>query len=135
MIKEILIIEDNKHNELVLKKSLETAYKKNYIKFKPIIYSFASLKGALFFLKYKSPDLIILDLRLPDCKEKETFYKIQEVTTAPIIIYSCVSDMNLQEELIYAGAKKFIPKPIMNLIPTLSSEINDVMLSNEILYK
>lgn len=134
-MKYILVVEDNLVNQLVVKKSLNEAYNQSLITFNPKLYFCSTLKEAKKFLKNITPDLIILDLRLPDSEGENTFDEIRKATDCSIIVYSCLTKRNLQEDLLLKGARKFLVKPIEHTMATLANEINDVLASDEILYK
>lgn len=58
-----------------------------------------------------SPDLIILDLRLPDVPGGEVLESIRGWSTTPVIVLSIESDEAEKVRLLKAGADDFVTKP------------------------
>ncbi|MFI5154108.1 MAG: response regulator [Chitinophagales bacterium] len=91
----------------------------------------ASASQGLFAAARKQPELIVLDLGLPDENGQETLQKIREWSCIPIIILSVQSD---EEEIIRAldnGANDYMVKPfrsgeflarVRSILRTSSSE-------------
>jgi two-component system KDP operon response regulator KdpE len=67
----------------------------------------AALKVATF----SKPDLIILDLALPDLHGSEVLERIRSWSNVPIIILSVVSTEEVKVELLQAGADDYVVKP------------------------
>ena len=65
------------------------------------------LKAATF----SSPDLIILDLALPDLHGSEVLERIRSWSNVPVIIVSVVSSVDEKVRLLQAGADDFVVKP------------------------
>jgi two-component system, OmpR family, KDP operon response regulator KdpE len=57
------------------------------------------------------PDVIILDLGLPDCDGKEIIGKLREWTQTPIIVLSVREKENEKIQALDAGADDYITKP------------------------
>lgn len=99
----IQIIEDDPS----VKKLLEITF--NEYKFNHI--SCESKKtGIIMFLSH-NPDLIVLDLGLPDGDGKEFIKQIREISTLPIIVLSARHDEKEIIEALDAGADDYITKP------------------------
>src|ERR1700682_5662127 len=64
------------------------------------------LKAATF----NSPDLIILDLALPDLHGTEVLDRIRSWSNVPVIILSVVSSEDEKVRLLQAGADHFVVK-------------------------
>jgi DNA-binding response OmpR family regulator len=60
--------------------------------------------------KEEKPDLIMLDLGLPDISGIETLEKLREVTDAPILISSARTEQQIQKAMTL-GANDYITKP------------------------
>lgn len=103
MKKLIQIIED----DLSVKKLLEVTFKEydfNYI-------SCENKKNAMIMFLSHNPDLIIIDLGLPDGDGKDFIKQIREISKIPIIVLSARHD---EKEIIKAldfGADDYITKP------------------------
>jgi len=65
------------------------------------------LKAATF----SAPDLIILDLNLPDLHGSEVLERIRSWSNVPVIILSIVSSEDEKVRLLQAGADDYVVKP------------------------
>ncbi|MDH5719097.1 MAG: PAS domain S-box protein [Spirochaetia bacterium] len=103
----VLLIDDNKAERSYLKKSLE--------KLNVEFIEAGTGVEALKFMKIKRPDLILLDLKMPDMNGFEFLETIkgQEITNEIPIIAITVDDRIETRDKIFAyGADDFIAKPI-----------------------
>ena len=69
---------------------------------------------ALALLKEYRPDLIILDVMLPDINGKEVCHRVRADSTMEDVRIICISGMiedDKVQELKLAGADDFLPKP------------------------
>jgi CheY-like chemotaxis protein len=116
----LLLVEDNPRFARLIKEFLSNA--KN-IQFKIVIID--TLSEALEYLKKGNPDIILLDLILPDSKGLDTF---QAVYTAfpdiPVVIQTGLDDEELALEAVHKGAQDYIIK----------SEINEDILVRSMRY-
>ncbi|MDI1355127.1 MAG: response regulator transcription factor [bacterium] len=100
---EILIIDDELQIQKLLKITLQTSGYNS---------SFAlTAKEGLRLAKINNPDLILLDLGLPDESGQEVLKKLREWCTKPILILSVQSG---EEEIVKAldnGANDYVIKP------------------------
>lgn len=106
MLKEIFILED----DLEIQKMLQDYFEKNGFSAK----TFSNAESFLFEIKRKKPDIILLDLMLPDAdgieicknlKSKEDFSKI------PIIIISAKTQEMERVVGLEVGADDYVCKP------------------------
>src|SRR6202166_4251517 len=65
------------------------------------------LKAATF----SAPDLIILDLALPDLHGAEVLERLRSWSNVPVIILSVVSDEDEKVRLLQSGADDYVVKP------------------------
>ena len=65
------------------------------------------LKAATF----SAPDLIILDLGLPDLHGREVLERLRSWSNVPVIILSVVSNEDEKVRLLKAGADDYVVKP------------------------
>ena len=65
------------------------------------------LKAATF----SAPDLIILDLALPDLHGAEVLERLRSWSNVPIIVLSVVADEDQKVRLLQAGADDYVVKP------------------------
>jgi DNA-binding NarL/FixJ family response regulator len=57
-----------------------------------------------------SPDVVVLDLNLPDVNGLDGLVRIRNVTDAPIVVVSSMADNRVISGVIHAGANGFVPK-------------------------
>ena len=76
---------------------------------------FAAYNGeeALALLKRENPDLIILDVMLPDTERPSLSLEIREFSNAPIIFLSCKTQEIDKIIALSAGGDDYITKPFM----------------------
>lgn len=67
--------------------------------------------GALALAARHSPDLIVLDLGLPDLDGVEVIAGLRGWTTAPILVLSGRADSTEKVEALDAGADDYLTKP------------------------
>lgn len=113
----ILIIDDEKAIRRFLKTSLVSC---GYI-----IFEAENGIKALQESVYSHPDVIILDLGLPDIDGIEIIRKIRKRTKTPIIILSVREDINDKVTALNSGADDYLTKPFS--ITELLARINAVM--------
>ena len=104
-IKHILVVDDNKVNLVFTKQILHDYYNLTLV---------ISGKQALEFLSKKIPDIILLDLLMPDMDGIETLKKIKEnenLKNIPVIFLSATYDTAVQQECLKLGANDFVTKP------------------------
>lgn len=85
-------------------------------------------RDSLTLVEKETPDLIILDLGLPDMTWPEVFKQLKERTKAPVIILSCISDPEVIAEAQNAGAVDFMTKPAS--IKVLVSKLNHILVEH-----
>ena len=104
MIKNLIqIIEDDKS----VKKLLEIAFKEFEFEF----ISSENKKNALLMFLSHNPNLLVVDLGLPDGDGKDLIKQIREISKVPIIVLTARHD---EKEIIAAldvGADDYITKP------------------------
>jgi len=76
-----------------------------------------------------NPDLIILDLGLPDMDGKEVITRLREWTTTPVIVLSVRSDEVEKVSALDAGANDYVTKPFG--ISELMARIRVVLRNRE----
>src|ERR1700681_2289600 len=60
---------------------------------------------------FNSPDLIVLDLALPDLHGTEVLERLRSWSNVPVIILSVVSNENEKVRLLQSGADDYVVKP------------------------
>jgi signal transduction histidine kinase len=117
---EILIIEDNKLDRVLLKE-----YLKDINDFHFTLSEADTLRDGFKSLNTKLPDVILLDLNLPDSMALDTFFDLhKKVPNIPIIILTGISDTKLSLEAVKNGAQDYLDK----------AWINSIILYKSILY-
>lgn len=108
MIKQILIVEDNEDNSLLVEKILT-------------YYGFGTAvalngKSALDYCALHQPDLILMDLSLPDMDGIEVARLLRKNTRyqqVPMIALTANTMRGIQERAQEAGLNAFLTKPIL----------------------
>lgn len=78
------------------------------------VMSAGNLSEALENIRVTMPDLILLDLTLPDGSGKEVLYAIAAAANGvPIITVTGEDNQIIREQMLEAGAKAYILKPLM----------------------
>ena len=71
----------------------------------------ACLQDALDYLATsKHPDVIILDLNLPDVSGLDGLMRLLNMTKAPIVVVSSMADNQIISSVFLAGASGYVPK-------------------------
>ena len=99
----ILIVEDEDHIARVVKSSLEDAGYE--------VYRAPGLAEGRIEAATRSPQLIILDLGLPDGEGTDLIRTVRSYSNAPVIILSARSGDEAKVEALDLGADDFIAKP------------------------
>ncbi|MDO5520451.1 MAG: response regulator [bacterium] len=101
----LLVVDDNKTNLQVLKQLLSKEY--NVV---PVL----SGKMALHYIEKKRPDVILLDLLMPEMDGITTMEHIRRLPNGkdiPIIFLTADDDKRTEQSCLDAGAYDFIVKP------------------------
>ncbi len=100
---KILVIEDEKNVNNLLTALLEAnGYQ--------AIGATSCISGEMCFFSYR-PDLVILDLGLPDCDGAVLLQKIRKETLTPVIVLSARSDESDKVDALDMGANDYVTKP------------------------
>ena len=100
---KILIIEDETNIRSFIRANLETS---DY----QVICAETCILGMMMHASHH-PDLIVLDLGLPDLDGLELIQKVRETDTVPIIVLSARSNERDKVEALDLGANDYITKP------------------------
>jgi two-component system KDP operon response regulator KdpE len=100
---KILVIDDEKSIRRLLEVSLSS---ESYS-----VYLAKTGKDGLFQFDAVRPDIVILDLGLPDMEGVEVLSKIRERSCVPVIVLTVKGSDSDKVELLDAGADDFITKP------------------------
>ncbi|HEX7004050.1 MAG TPA: response regulator transcription factor [Trueperaceae bacterium] len=101
--KHILIVEDDHDINRFLTLELEDAGFQ--------VSSYESGIRGLSAVREDSPDLVVLDLGLPDLNGAEIARRIRHTDDTPIIILTAADDVGTKVEMLNAGADDYLAKP------------------------
>ncbi|HLR46524.1 MAG TPA: response regulator, partial [Deinococcales bacterium] len=73
--------------------------------------TYATGMRGLAAVRENCPDLVILDLGLPDLSGAEIARRIRRTGDTPIIILTAADDVNTKVEMLNAGADDYLAKP------------------------
>ena len=100
---KILVIEDDKYISNFIAVSLK---KENY----EVYISQSAADGLFMFASYR-PDIILLDLGLPDQDGLEIIKELRQFTEIPILVVSARGQENDKIEALDMGASDYVTKP------------------------
>ncbi len=125
----ILVVEDDKAIRNLITTTLET---QGYL-YHTAITGEASILEAVS----KQPDIMILDLGLPDMDGVDIIRKVREWSNIPIIIVSARSEDRDKIEALDAGADDYLTKPfsVEELLARLRVSLRRIRYDNEKLLK
>ncbi|MBX3140968.1 MAG: response regulator transcription factor [Trueperaceae bacterium] len=101
--KRILIVEDDVDILRLLSRELEDAGFE--------VMAFDSGMRGLSAVRESSPDLVILDLGLPDISGQEIARRLRHTGNIPIIILTAADEVGTKVEMLNAGADDYLAKP------------------------
>jgi DNA-binding response OmpR family regulator len=101
--KHILIVEDDLDINRFLTLELEEAGFQ--------VSSYETGISGLSAVREASPDLVVLDLGLPDLNGAEIARRIRHTDDTPIIILTAADDVGTKVEMLNAGADDYLAKP------------------------
>ncbi len=104
--KKILLVDDEPYTcellSIVLsKKGYETA-------------SAHAGEEAILWLEHHEPDLVILDVMMPEMDGWETYYRVRELNNVPVIFLSALSSGDHAARALNLGVQDYIRKPFHN---------------------
>ena len=99
----ILVVEDDDSLRQLLVEALSTMCL--------CVHQATTLADALRICAVSAPDLVLLDLGLPDGDGSELLHRLRAVTAVPLIVLSGREDDEEKVALLDAGADDFITKP------------------------
>ena len=126
-MEKILIVDDEKNMRMILSKILKNAGYE--------IYQAESGKQALREVKKSSPDLVLLDLKLPDINGIEVLEKIKQHDNSIIVIMlTAYGDIKNAVEAMKLGAYDYLKKPFDNeeMILVIEKALENLRLSREV---
>jgi two-component system, OmpR family, KDP operon response regulator KdpE len=114
---KILIIEDSQ--ELV--NSLQLCFRIQWPEAK-VVYTNLGMTG-IQLATIEAPDIVVLDLGLPDIDGKDVLKNIRNTSNVPVIILSVRSEESDKRACFEVGANEYITKPFgaFNFIDTIKT--------------
>jgi DNA-binding response OmpR family regulator len=99
----VLVVEDDENARLLLRRVLERHGLE--------VVESKDGAGALRHLFEERPDLVLLDLRLPDLGGRDLLGRIRELTDIPVMIVTAEAGEDICVDTLRAGADDFMSKP------------------------
>jgi len=107
-VKRVALVEDNPDNRLLVRVILEPLYQ---------VTEYESGFAALDGLRQQRPDLVLLDMSLPEMDGAEVLRKIREDTNLrdlPIIALTAHAMSGDREKFLAQGFNDYVAKPILD---------------------
>lgn len=107
MSKRVLVVDDDATMARAIHSFLKDKYE---------VYMVTSGRSALQFLERKIPDLVLLDIKMPEMDGFETLARMQEIPDmqgVPVIFLTGREDSETEERGLAVGASDFIRKPVV----------------------
>jgi CheY-like chemotaxis protein len=108
-MRKIAVVDDNADNRLIIRTILEDQYE---------IVEFSSGIEAIEGLKKKKPDVVILDISLPEMDGTEILRRLREdveLNNLPVIALTAHAMVGDREKYLAAGFNDYIAKPILDM--------------------
>lgn len=88
------------------------------------VYTISSGQGCLNWVRAYEPDIVVLDMRMPEMDGFETLRRLRTFSSIPVVAYSATPEYS--SRAMECGANAFIAKPfeleqLQNLIERLTS--------------
>lgn len=80
---------------------------------------------AVRLVEVEAPDLILMDMMMPEMDGKQTCQAIRTISDVPVVIISAMDTPSLVAEVLNAGADDYLIKPVSSGI--LTARINKLM--------
>jgi two-component system, OmpR family, response regulator len=68
-------------------------------------------KAALTLLQHEKVDMILLDIMMPEIDGMSVLESVRQVSTAPVLMLTALSDAHIMEQCYMLGADDYIVKP------------------------
>jgi CheY-like chemotaxis protein len=101
----ILLAEDNEADAILIKLYAQSFANIKWVK---------SLSEAVISIKNSAPDVILLDLSLPDSSDTHAVAEIRKLTALPLLVVTGSNNMELYERCALEGADSVIFKDNLN---------------------
>ncbi|MFC6616426.1 response regulator transcription factor [Deinococcus radiophilus] len=116
MLPQLLLVEDDPHLGPLLRDYLDADYQ---------VYHAATLRSAEDWLGTHAPQLILLDLNLPDGDGLDLVERLRQYSSTPVLVLSARSDVQQRVAGLNAGADDYLTKPFA--MPELEARITALL--------
>lgn len=100
---KVLIVDDEPQIRRLLRMTLEA---NEYL-----VYEAGTAKESLLTITMDHPDIVLLDLGLPDENGIDLLHRLREWSTLPVIVVTVKDDENIKVNALDSGADDYITKP------------------------
>jgi DNA-binding NtrC family response regulator len=128
-MRSVLIIDDDS----LIRKTLASHLSRQGFE----VYQAETGEAGLLEVKESSPDLVLLDIRLPDINGLEVLRRIKQITSKPcVLIMTAYDDMKTTVEAVQQGAFEYLVKPLdyMALDLTINKAFQVKKLEDKVSY-
>jgi PAS domain S-box-containing protein len=115
---ELLVVEDDEGLNRIICKNLERSGFK--------VSGFLDGKTALNYLKKNTPDIMLVDYKLPDMTAEKFISKIENKKEIPFLIMTGFADISMAVEMMKLGARDYLVKD-NNFLDFLPAEIKHLL--------
>jgi DNA-binding NarL/FixJ family response regulator len=105
----IAYVEDNPLDITIIKRTLYNNQPEGYV-IRYQLDEYITLHDALIKLYARNPDIVLLDLNLPDSTGFDTFHQLSATVKSPIIVLSGMTDLELSLQCMREGAAGYLAK-------------------------
>src|ERR1051326_3900239 len=108
-MREVAVVDDNSDNRLIIRTILEDQYE---------IVEFSSGIEAIEGFKKNKPDVVILDISLPEMDGTEILRRIRDdpgLQDLPVIALTAHAMVGDREKYLAAGFNDYVAKPILDM--------------------
>lgn len=116
MLPQLLLVEDDPHLGPLLRDYLNADYQ---------VFHAATLAAAEDWLGTHAPQLILLDLNLPDGDGLDLVERLRQYSSTPVLVLSARSDVQQRVAGLNAGADDYLTKPFA--MPELEARITALL--------
>ena len=116
MLPQLLLVEDDPHLGPLLRDYLNADYQ---------VHHAATLQAAEDWLGTHAPQLILLDLNLPDGDGLDLVERLRQYSSTPVLVLSARSDVQQRVAGLNAGADDYLTKPFA--MPELEARITALL--------
>lgn len=106
----LLVVDDLSADRLLIRSVLQRIEQERPGQYKFFVREADTLTNALAAIAEQQPDIVLLDLMLPDSRGTDTAVRIREATSAPIVVLTAYTEEQLAGSTLAAGAHEYVLK-------------------------